>query len=308
MTSKLAFLGLGVMGGPMSANLARAGHTVTGWNRTPDRPGITTAAEAGVAIAPTIQAAVASADIIFTCLGDVPDVEAVLLGPGGVAEFAPTQAVVVDTSTIGSTAAKAIAATLQAKGLRFLDAPVSGGDVGAQNGTLTFMVGGEPEDFEHCQPYFATMGRNINHCGPVGSGQAVKMCNQVLVSLNLIGICEAMLLAEAQGIDPQLIVDVCGTGAAGSWALSNLGMKVAGNDFAPGFMIKHILKDLRLVQEIAQTQHQDLPGTGFADILFQWVAEQGGAAQGTQAMMRAYRENVATMLQQSGGDRPPVGP
>ncbi|MEM8640349.1 MAG: NAD(P)-dependent oxidoreductase [Cyanobacteria bacterium P01_G01_bin.54] len=294
MSSTLAFLGLGVMGGPMSANLARAGYTVNGWNRTSDRPGSQGAATAGVAIAPTLPAAVATAEVIFTCLGDVPDVEAVLLGSGGVAEFAPANALIVDTSTIGSTAAQTIATALAEKGLRFLDAPVSGGDVGAQNGTLTFMVGGSAEDFAACQPYFAAMGKNITHCGPAGSGQAVKMCNQILCAMNLVGICEAMLLAEAQGIDPQLIVDVCGTGAAGSWALSNLGMKAAQDGFDPGFMVKHILKDLRLVKEIAQAHAQDLPGTQFADRLFQWVAEHEGAEQGTQAMMRVYRAGEAT--------------
>ncbi|MGB0562895.1 MAG: NAD(P)-dependent oxidoreductase [Spirulinaceae cyanobacterium] len=294
MSSNLAFLGLGVMGCPMSANLARAGYPVTGWNRTPDRPGSQTAAASGVAIAPTISDAVANAEVIFTCLGDVPDVEAVLLGPGGVAESAPPNALIVETSTIGSTAAQRIATTLAQKGLRFLDAPVSGGDVGAQQATLTFMVGGAAEDFAAAQPYFAAMGKNITHCGPAGSGQAVKMCNQVLAAMNLVGICEAMLLAEAQGIDPQLIVNVCGTGAAGSWALSNLGLKVAQDDFDPGFMVKHIRKDLRLVQEIAQAHQQELPGTQFADRLFQWVAEHEGAEQGTQAMMRVYRAGEAT--------------
>ena len=162
--------------------------------------------------------------------------------------------------------------------------------MGAGQGTLTFMVGGDPGDFAAAQIYFEAMGKTITHCGPVGSGQAVKMCNQILCASNLVGICEAMLLAEAQGIDPQLVVDVCGTGAAGSWALSNLGLKVAQGDFKPGFMIKHILKDLRLVREIARAQNQDLPGTTFADGLFQWVAAHGGSESGTQAMIRAYRE------------------
>ncbi|NEO86435.1 MAG: NAD(P)-dependent oxidoreductase [Spirulina sp. SIO3F2] len=296
MSPTLAFLGLGVMGSPMSANLTRAGYRVSGWNRTPDRPGCLTAAAAGVAISPTIKVAVESASIIFTCLSDVPDVEAVLLGPDGVAQYAPDNALVIDTSTIGSTAAQTIATRLAEKNLRFLDAPVSGGDVGAQQGTLTFMVGGTAPDFAAAQPYFAAMGKTITHCGPAGSGQAVKMCNQILCALNLVGICEAMLLAEAQGIDPQLIVDVCGTGAAGSWALNNLGMKVAQGDFDPGFMIKHILKDLRLVKEIAQTHGQEIPGTAFADFLFQWVAEQGGNEEGTQAMMRVYRESDEAII------------
>ncbi|NEO25646.1 MAG: NAD(P)-dependent oxidoreductase [Kamptonema sp. SIO4C4] len=292
MSKPLAFLGLGVMGGSMAANLAKAGETVSGWNRTPNRPGSQTAADAGVKIAPTLQAAVQSAEIIFTCVGDVPDVEEVLLGEQGVVQYAQPNALIVDTSTIGSEAAKKIGAALVNHNLRFLDAPISGGDVGAKNGTLTFMVGGEAADFAECQPYFEIMGKNIRHCGPMGSGQAVKMCNQILCSLNLVGICEAMLLAEKQGIDPNLIVEVCGTGAAGSWALSNLGQKVAAANYEPGFMIKHMVKDLRLVKEIAENAHQDLPGTDFATELFKTVQTLAPEAneQGTQAMMRAYRE------------------
>ncbi len=286
---KLAFLGLGVMGGPMAANLAKAGFSVTGWNRTPQRPGVETAAAAGVQIAPSLAQAAADAEVIFSCVSDVPDVEAVLLPPEGVAAFAPAGSLVVDTSTIGPLAAQRVGQALAAKGLRFLDAPVSGGDVGAQKGTLTFMVGGEAGDFEACQPYFAAMGANIHLCGPVGSGQAVKMCNQILCAANLVGICEAMLLAKQTGLDPHQIVEVCSSGAAGSWALANLGDKVAENDFAPGFMIKHMVKDLRLVQAIAAAVEQELPGTDLATGFFQQVQALGGDEQGTQAMIRAYQ-------------------
>lgn len=296
MTQQLAFLGLGVMGGAMAANLMQHDpenpQTVYGWNRTPDRPGVKIAADAGVTVVPTLQEAVQFADVIFTCVGDVPDVEEVLLGDNGVIQYAKPGSLIVDTSTIGSEAAKKIGTVLHQRQLRFLDAPVSGGDVGARKGTLTFMVGGDIEDFTECRPYFDRMGENIRLCGPVGSGQAVKMCNQILCSLTLVGICEAMLLAEKQGIDPSLVVEVCSTGAAGSWALSNLGIKVAESDFAPGFMIKHIVKDLRLVQEIAETAQQDLPGTEFATKLFKTVQQLDAAAneQGTQAMIRAYKE------------------
>jgi 3-hydroxyisobutyrate dehydrogenase len=288
----IAFLGLGVMGGPMAANLAKAGYRVSGWNRTPERPGVQFAQAATVAVKPTLQAAVGDARVIFSCLGDVPDVQAVLLGE--VVQFAQPGSLIVDTSTIGSQTARELGDTLRGQDLRFMDAPVSGGDVGAQQGTLTFMVGGTPEDFAEAEPYFQAMGKNITHCGPVGSGQAVKMCNQILCAMNLVGICEAMLLAEQQGIAPELVVKVCGTGAAGSWALQNLGLKVAHGDFDPGFMVKHILKDLRLVQEIAAASDRDLPGTAFADMLFKWVEAHGGAEQGTQAMMRAYREGEIT--------------
>ncbi|AFZ36701.1 2-hydroxy-3-oxopropionate reductase [Stanieria cyanosphaera PCC 7437] len=288
---KIAFLGLGLMGGSMAANLTRRGYSVKAWNRNSDRPGIAMAAEAGATIVNSIQSAVADAEIIFSCVGDVPDVEEVLLGEAGVVKYAQPGALVVDMSTIGSEAAKQIATQLNQHQLRFLDAPVSGGDIGAINGTLTIMVGGEPEDFEECKPLFEAMGKNIRLCGSVGSGQGVKMCNQILASLYMVGLCEAMTMAEKQGIDRNLIVEVCGTGAAASWALTNLGPKIIESDYNPGFPIKHILKDLRLIQEIVESSGENLPGVQLAERLFKLVQTldhgQGGE-QGTQAMIRAY--------------------
>ncbi len=294
MHKKIAFLGLGIMGGSMAANLARNGFDVTAWNRKNDRPGITTAREAGAAIAPSIREAVTDAEVIFLCVSDVPDVEEVLLGDAGVVHYARPNALVVDTSTIGPQAAKRIAQALQAYSLRFLDAPISGGDIGAKNGTLTIMVGGESADFEECQPLLAAMGKTIRWCGSVGSGQGVKLCNQVLASAYMIGICEAMLLAEQIDIDPNLVVEVCGSGAAASWALSNLGMKVAKSDFQPGFTIANMLKDLKFVSEAASDVGRPLMGVELAQQLFQAVQELDGGSggtQGTQAMIRAYREN-----------------
>lgn len=288
MSKKIAFLGLGVMGNPMSANLARHGVEVKGWNRTSNRPELDSARLAGVNIVNSLKEAVESADIIFTCLGDVPDVEAVILGEKGVIHYAKPNALIVDVSTIGSESVKKIADQLRKKKLRFLDAPISGGDIGAQKGTLTIMVGGDEQDFAECKPYFEMMGTSITLCGSVGSGQAVKLCNQVLGSLHMVALCEAMELAKKQGINPNLIVEVCSTGAAGSWALSNLGSKVINSDYNPGFMIKHILKDLRLVRELSQG---NLPGVELADRLFKSVAklDNGEASlQGTQAMIRAY--------------------
>ena len=297
MNQQVAFLGLGVMGGAMAANLARHGYQVKAWNRTRDRPGVSVAARGGASIVDTIQDAVEAAQIVVSCVGDVPDVEEVLLGDKGVVQYAQAGTLVVDMSTIGSNAAKKIGRELQKQQLRFMDAPVSGGDIGATQGTLTIMVGGEPKDFEECKPLFEAMGKNIILCGELGSGQGVKMCNQVLCAVYLVGICEAMQMAKHQGIDPNLIVEVCGTGAAGSWALSNLGQKIINGDYEPGFAIQHIVKDLRLVQEINQSCGKTkLPGVELADRLFKIVqAMDGGqgAEQGTQAMNRAYFDPVA---------------
>ncbi|MEM7594786.1 MAG: NAD(P)-dependent oxidoreductase [Cyanobacteria bacterium P01_A01_bin.83] len=294
MTKQVAFLGLGLMGGSMAANLARHGYQVAAWNRTSGRPEVKIAADGGAKIVDSISAAVGNAEIVFTCVGDVPDVEEVLLGNEGVVNYAQKNTLVVDMSTIGSVAAKEIGQKLQQQQFRFMDAPVSGGDIGAQQGTLTIMVGGSEADFNECLPLFEAMGKNITLCGEIGSGQGVKMCNQILCSLHMVGLCEAMQLAKQQGIDPNLIVDVCGTGAAGSWALSNLGSKIIDQDYAPAFAIKHIVKDLRLVQAINQASGDNLPGTELADRLFKTVMAMDngqGKEQGTQAMIRAYINN-----------------
>ncbi|MEM9276087.1 MAG: NAD(P)-dependent oxidoreductase [Cyanobacteria bacterium P01_F01_bin.143] len=293
MSREIAFLGLGLMGGPMAANLARQGYKVMAWNRSSDRPGVAIAREGGAAIASSIAEAVANAEIIFTCVGDVPDVKEVLLGEQGVINHARPNSLIVDMSTIGSNAAKEINTELNKRQLRFMDAPVSGGDIGAINGTLTIMVGGKPEDFSECKPLLEVMGKNIHLCGEVGNGQGVKMCNQVLAALTMVGLSEAMQLAKHQGLDPNLIVEVCGTGAAGSWALTNLGPKIIESDYEPGFAIAHILKDLRLVQEINQSSGDRIPGVELADRLFKMVQAMDdgeGGKQGTQAMIRAYQE------------------
>jgi len=291
MTQKIAFLGLGVMGGAMAANLVKRGYSVMGWNRTKDRPTIAPFINAGGTLADTLPAAVKDAEIVFSCLGDVPDVTEVLIGEQGAMGFANANALFIDTSTIGSDAAKLIGNALLHDGLRFLDAPVSGGDVGARNGTLTFMVGGNPEDLQESLHLFEAMGSHIKHCGAIGNGQAVKLCNQTLVSVYMLALCETMQMAEKMGVDPQLVVDVCGSGAAGSWALTNLGMKVAQGDYQAGFAIKHMLKDLRLVQEISDRQDLSLPAIALAMEKFQKVSQLDdgqGAEQGTQAMIRAY--------------------
>lgn len=284
----IAFLGMGVMGTPMTLNLLSAGHQVTVWNRSADSPNLLRVKSEGAAIASSIEEAIRDADYIFTCVSDVPDIQEVLLGDFGVMGAAKANALIVDFSTIGAPAAREIAEKLNAHNLRFLDAPISGGDVGAENGTLTIMVGGDRLDFDEAKPYFEAMGKNIYHCGEVGSGQAVKMCNQVLCAIHMVALCEAIKLAEYQGINPDLMIEVCQTGAAGSWAIANLGRKITMADFRPGFMIKHILKDLRLVQETL-ADLPALPGFELATQKFKDTAQLANALeQGTQAMFRIY--------------------
>lgn len=293
MTQQLAFLGLGLMGGFMAANLAKKELTVKAWNRSPNRPGITIAHNAGAITAPSIEAAVKEANIIFTCVGDVPDVNDVIFGENGITNYAKSGALIVDFSTIGTQAAREIGTRLKEQQFRFLDAPISGGDIGAKEGTLTIMVGGEKTDFEECLPYFEVMGKTIIYCGSMGNGQAVKMCNQALCAVHMVALCEAIKMAEQQNIDPDLMIEVCKTGAAGSWALANLGPKIVNSDLEPGFAIKHLLKDLRLVQEIMAESKSQLPGVSLAESFLKVVAnmDEGKAKeQGTQAMVRYYNQ------------------
>lgn len=289
MAGTVAFLGLGTMGGPMAANLARAGFEVRGWNRTAGRAPALAAAESGVLLCDSIAKAVRGASIVFTCVGDVSDVDEVLFGDGGLASSAAAGALVCDFSTIGPVAARDFSTRLGATGLRFLDAPVTGGDVGARAGTLTIMVGGAAADFAEASTAFAAVGKLARHCGDPGSGQAVKLCNQVLAALHMVALTEALALAKLQGIDPSLVVEVCRTGAAGSWALEHLGPKVIASDFAPGFMVKHLVKDLRLVLETPPGEGLDaFAGTVLARELLEKVVRLGGADLGTQAMTLAY--------------------
>jgi len=289
MNKKVAFLGLGLMGSSMIINLFNQGFPVKGWNRTSERQGVKMAKKAGIIVVPSIAEAVQDADYIFTCVGDVPDVEEVILGKEGVINYAKPNALIVDFSTIGTQGVQKLSTVLNNHHLRFLDAPISGGDLGAKNGTLTIMVGGQKNDFDEVKSLLETMGKNIFFCGEIGSGQAVKMCNQVLCSIYMVALCEAIKMAEKQGIDPNLMIEVCSTGAAASWALTNLAPKIVKSDYDPGFMIKHILKDLRLIKETIDQSEEHLLGLELANSLFAKVATMNnGLEQGTQAMFRAY--------------------
>jgi|TARA_B100000749_G_scaffold133583_1_gene102571 3-hydroxyisobutyrate dehydrogenase len=296
---KHAFLGMGIMGASMAANLGRSALKTNIWNRTNPSPGIQIAKRAGCNVVKSIEEAVNSVDFIFTCVTDAPDVEKVLFSSGGVVENAKKGALIIDFSTIGSKAAKSFGHRLKQIGLRFLDAPVSGGDIGAKNGSLTIMAGGTDKDFSDSLPILKVLGENIHHCGPVGSGQAVKLVNQILGGIHMVALSEAMRLAEIQEIDPNLIVEICSTGAAGSWALSNLGPKMIQSDYSAGFKVKDMLKDLRLVHE-ELLDREILPGVNLAQKLFELVIttfpqDQGGL-MGTQSMVLAYKNGLQNEL------------
>jgi 3-hydroxyisobutyrate dehydrogenase len=290
---KIGFLGLGVMGASMARRLVQAGHRVKVYNRTAARTA--PLVEAGATAAASPRQAAEDAEIVISIVTDGPDVEAVLLGPDGAALGAARGTAVIDMSTIAPAAARGVAARLAERGLPFLDAPVTGGDVGAREGTLSILVGGEAAVLDQVRPVLEVMGRRITHCGPVGAGQTMKACNQILCALNMVGVVEALALARQGGVDQKQLLEALGSGAGGSWALEKLGPRIVAGDFAPGFMIDLIQKDLRIVQDLAQSVGLPLDGVALAQAAFRDNQEHGEGRLGTQGMY------LALARKQSGG-------
>ena len=283
---KVGFVGLGIMGAPMAANLIGAGFALNVYNRT---PGKCEALEKLGAIAYPTPAGLASAsEVVVTIVSDTPDVEAVLFGENGLAEGLAPGSVVIDMSTISPTRTVEFAARLADRQVNMLDAPVSGGDKGAIAGTLSIMVGGKQEAFNRCLPLFEAMGRNIVYAGSSGSGQKTKLVNQVVGSLNLLAMIEGLRMAEQAGLDPQRTLDAVGAGAAGSWMWTHLGPRVARRDFAPGFMIRLHQKDLRLAAEFMRDLGIDMPGTALSHELFTEALRKGLGEQGNQGLYKLW--------------------
>ncbi len=249
MTS-VAFIGLGIMGGPMAANLVRAGFDVTGHNRSPEK--VEALVEAGGRGADGVAAAVRGADVVITMVPDSPDVEDVTGGDGGIFANAEPGALYLDMSTIRPDVAVRVAQAGRAAGLRVLDAPVSGGQAGAVEGSLSIMVGGEPDDFAAARPVLDALGRTIVHVGPAGAGQTVKAANQLIVAGNIALLAEAIVFLEAHGVDTGAALEVLGGGLAGSTVLARKGATMLAREFAPGFRLALHHKDLGIVQSAAR--------------------------------------------------------
>jgi 3-hydroxyisobutyrate dehydrogenase len=254
---RVAFLGLGTMGLPMAANLARAGFSVTGWNRTPGRADELT--ELGVPFAPTAAAAAADAEFGVICVSDTPDVEAILFGADGVVDGAAPGTLVIDCSTIAPSGSWDFAARLDERDLRMIDAPVSGGSEGARNATLSIFVGGEADDVERARPILAALGQTITHVGPIGAGQAVKAVNQVILAGAYLGVAEGIVLAIKAGLDVKQVVEALGGGAAQSWVLANRSGRMLENDYPLGFKVALHRKDLAIAMDLAERLGVVLP-------------------------------------------------
>jgi len=282
---RAGFIGLGIMGAPMAANLIKAGFEVTVWNRSPSRT--QPLLDAGARAAHSPSAVAAASEVTFSCVTNSGDVEEVALGPEGVIHGAQPGSIYVDCSTISPETARKVSHELAVRRVGMLDAPVSGGDVGAIAGTLAIMVGGEASVFERCLPLLHAMGTTVVHVGPIGAGQVVKLCNQVAGGLNLLAAAEAVNLARRCGVDPAKMLEVVSAGAAASWMLSNLAPRAVKGDYAPGFMVDLMQKDLRLVLDAAGQTHTPLPGTALVSQLFQSIQAEGRGADGTQSLVDA---------------------
>lgn len=287
---RIGFVGLGMMGMPMSRNLVEAGYAVTVFDL--DGAAVEAARAFGASPASSGAEVAAQSDIIITMVPDSPHVEAAIAGPDGILEGVKAGSVVIDMSTISPATGKKMAALLEEKSVNFVDAPVTGGVEGAEAGTLSILVGGNAEAFERTLPVLNVLGGNVTHMGPVGSGHTTKIANQLIGVATLAGISEAFVLAKKAGLDLQLFFDAVKNGAGRSWALETLGPKILKGDFSPGFMVKHMQKDLRLASQLADDTGTSIPTTSLIAQLYRAVQAESPEAtsQGHQALIQAIEK------------------
>jgi 3-hydroxyisobutyrate dehydrogenase len=286
--ARIGWIGTGVMGLPMCGHLLDAGHEVHVSSRTRERAA--SLVERGAHWHGTPAAVAAESDCVCTMVGFPSDVREVVLGPSGVLAGARPGSLLVDLTTSEPSLAEEIHGQAAAREVDAVDAPVSGGDVGARNATLVIMAGGSPEAFERARPVLDVMGRTVVHAGGPGAGQHTKMTNQIAIASGMIGLCEALLYAARSGLDVERAVDTISGGAAGSWSLSNYGPRALKGDFAPGFKVEHFLKDLRIALAESRRMGLTMPGLTLAEELYARAEEQGLGARGTHALVLALAE------------------
>ncbi len=294
--TRVGLIGTGIMGEPMARNLLRAGFTVFVYNRT--RSKLQRLLAEGARSVESPAALAAEVSTVISVVSDSPDVEAVYLDSGGICEGLRPGSLCIDMSTVSPDAARKVATAVQERGGSFLDAPVSGGNTGAEAGTLSIMVGGNEADLARARPILNALGKNIVYCGSVGNGQLTKLCNQILCGLNLLAVSEAMVFARRVGLDPAVMLRAVSQGAAGSWALENLGSRMLKRDFAPMFMIDLQQKDLRIALAAAAERRTPLPGTALVSQLLAANQAAGEGREGTQAMVKTL-ERLASLKVES---------
>ena len=274
MKPKIGFIGIGIMGYHMSRNLVEAGYSIVAYDI--NESAVNRLVELGAQKGQSGQQVAALSDLVITMLPDSPDVEKAALGPGGIIEGAHPGLIFIDMSTIAPDISVKVAEKLAEKGVRCLDAPVSGGEVGAQKATLSIMVGGPQDLFDEVAPVFAVLGKTVTLCGPLGAGQTVKACNQIQVALNFVGMAEALVLGAKAGVDPEIIIKVLSGGYAQTRVMDVRGPKVIEGNFTPGFKSKFHYKDLNIIMDTARRLHVPLPATAVAHELFSALLAAGG--------------------------------
>lgn len=290
--ARIGFIGTGVMGQSMAGHLLAAGYQVCVHNRTKEKA--QSLLGKGAAWRDTAGGAAAQADFVITIVGFPQDVEAVYLGQNGILKRAKPGTIAIDMSTSSPDLAVQIHQQAQSKGVAALDAPVSGGDIGAREARLSIMVGGDAAAFEKAKLLFEVLGENIALQGGPGAGQHTKMCNQIAIASGMMAVCESLAYAKKSGLNPRLVLKSIESGAAGSWALSNLSPRILQEDFAPGFFVKHFLKDMRIAIESAETMGLSLPGLKLAKQLYEKLTDSGGENDGTQALFKLYQTQMGT--------------
>jgi 3-hydroxyisobutyrate dehydrogenase len=284
--STIGWIGTGVMGLSMCRHIMNAGHTVYVHTRTKSKadPLI----RQGAHWCGSAAEVAGSAGCVFTMLGFPNEVEEIILGKNGLLFCGRPGSVIIDMSTSAPALAEKIYSRSQQKGVSALDAPVSGGDIGAREARLAIMVGGDRDVFEKVLPLFQLMGKTISYMGGPGCGQHTKLANQITIASTMIGVVEALQYAFKSGLDPDAVIDVIGTGAAGSWSLNNLGRRIVKNDFEPGFFIKHFIKDMGIALDEARRMQLNLPGLELASKFYKSAADMGLGDQGTQALYKVF--------------------
>jgi 3-hydroxyisobutyrate dehydrogenase len=288
--TKIGWIGTGVMGRWMCQHLIEKTYGAAVFNRSPDKT--QPLKELGAKICDSPKAVAESSDVVFAIVGFPPDVREVFLGENGALAGSKPGTILVDMTTSDPSLAVEIAAEAKKKGVHALDAPVSGGDVGAKNAALSIMIGGEAEVVDACKPLFECMGKTIVHQGGPGSGQHTKMVNQILIAANMVGVCEALLYGFKAGLNLETVLQSVSVGAAGSWSLQNLGPRIMARNFEPGFFVEHFVKDMGIALEEAKRMNLALPGLALANQLYIALKAQGYGRKGTQALMLAL-ENIS---------------
>lgn len=287
MNQTIGFIGLGVMGRSMANHILQAGYHLNVFTRTKEKA--EDLLKAGAVWKNTVKELAEESNVIITIIGYPQDVEQIYLGGNGLVQSARPKTILIDMTTSQPSLAKKIYENAKIRDIQVLDAPVSGGDIGAKEARLAIMVGGERAAYEDCLPLFEVMGQNIVYQGEAGSGQHTKMCNQIAIASGMIGVCEAIAYAKNSGLDPETVLKSISSGAAGSWSLSNLAPRMLKEDFEPGFFVKHFIKDMGIALEETNHMQMDAPGLELAHKLYNELAKNGDENKGTQALLKLWK-------------------